>query len=154
MVEQDAPQVVPANEITLLVPYGSLFFATAPLIEAQLPEVTEESRHAVVILNLVKSEDLGSTFLQVLDRYAADLAKQESKLMLASVSAAVRTQLDQTGVMRRIGRENVFTTTDRIGESVLEAFYAADRWLGGQAPRQDDYFQARRSDRERPGRDD
>lgn len=137
MVEQDAPKMVPANQVTLLVPYGSLFFATAALIEEQLPEVTEESQHAVVIFNLLKSEELGSTFLQVLDRYAAELRSHSSKLMLASVSSAVKAQLDRTGLMSRIGRDNIFTATDRVGEAVMEAWYAADRWLGDQARYQD-----------------
>ena len=129
MVEEDAPEEVPANKITLLVPYGSLFFATAPLIEEQFPEVTEETRHAVVILNLMKAEDLGSTFIQVIERYAEDLAKRDSKLILASISVRAKAQLDNTGMLKTLGRENVFLATERIGESVTEAWYAAQKWI-------------------------
>ena len=128
-MEQEAPQVVPANQATLLVTYGSLFFATAPLFEEQLPDVTSGTRHAVVILNLRSSGDLGSTFLQVLDRYAGELQQQDSKLMLAGVVPQVVIQLENTGLMRKIGRENVFVEEKVIGQSVLAALEQAEKWI-------------------------
>lgn len=64
-LEEEAPETVPPNPVKLLVAYGSLFFTTALLFEEQLPDVSPETEHAVVIINLRKSEDLGSTFLQV-----------------------------------------------------------------------------------------
>jgi len=128
-LEEDAPQTVPANEVTLLVAYGSLFFATAPLFEEQLPDVSPETDHAVVIINLRSSRDLGSTFLQVLDRHAGELQAQDSLLMLAGVLPEVINQLEKTGLMRRIGRENVFVEGQVIGQSVLAAWDAAEKWI-------------------------
>lgn len=64
-LEEEAPETVPPNRVKLLVAYGSLFFATAPLFEEQLPDGSPETERAVVIIDLRKSEDLGSTFLQV-----------------------------------------------------------------------------------------
>ena len=37
LVEVDPPAVVPAGDVVVLQPYGSLFFAAAPVFEAQLP---------------------------------------------------------------------------------------------------------------------
>ena len=39
-VETDPPVRLPANDVVVLQPYGSLFFAAAPIFEAALPEVT------------------------------------------------------------------------------------------------------------------
>lgn len=128
-LEQDAPEVVPANRPILLVAYGSLFFATAPLFEKQLPEVTVNTRNAVVIINLRSSDDLGSTFLQVLDRYASDLQAQSSLLMLAGVRPGVVGQLEKTGLMQTIGRNNVFIEGEVIGQSVLAAWDTAEKWI-------------------------
>jgi len=135
-IEQDPPETVPANDVVLLVPFGSLFFATAPLFEKQLPEISEESSHSVVILNLRSYEDMGSTFLTVLDRYSADLRQQNSKLMLAAVHVSVVDQLEKTGLFKKIGRENVFLDSEQIGRSVLAAWDAAEKWVaaGGQTP--------------------
>ena len=41
--ETDPPEEVPGNEVVLLQPYGSLFFASATVFEDQLPAVTAES---------------------------------------------------------------------------------------------------------------
>ena len=37
LIEVDPPAVIPAHEVIVLQPYGSLFFAAAPVFEAQLP---------------------------------------------------------------------------------------------------------------------
>ena len=131
-LEHDAPEVVPSNEVTYLMIYGSVFFATAPLIEEHLPEVTTDTNNAVIILGLRGEEDLGSTFLEVLERYAIDLQKHNSKLMIAGVSPLMQVQLDKTKVAKIIGRENIFMNTDRIGEASTLAWDAAQKWLAEQ----------------------
>lgn len=133
--EQDAPEVVPSNRPMILVAYGSLFFATAPLFEKQLPDVLAETHNAAVIINLRSSTDLGSTFLQVLDRFATDLQAHDSLLMLAGVQAAVVVQLEKTGLMRKIGRANVFVEGEVIGQSVLAAWDKAEQWVADEPQR-------------------
>jgi len=128
-VEQDPPEVIPGNEITLLVPFGSLFFATAPLFESQLPAVTEESKHAAVILHLNGQSDLGSTFLGVVEKYALKIQAQEGKLILSGVESAVVEQITRTGLIETIGRGNVYLKTAEIGESLFAAWADAERWL-------------------------
>ncbi|MFO7662971.1 MAG: SulP family inorganic anion transporter, partial [Chloroflexota bacterium] len=84
-VETEPPAVVPAGQVTILMPYGSLFYAAAPVFSAQLPEVTGATRHAVVILALRGHSEVGSTFLNTLTRYAEQLAGCDSLLMLAGL---------------------------------------------------------------------
>ena len=97
-----------------------------PLFEKQLPAVSEESSNTVIVLNLRGYEDLGSTFLTVLERYSADLREHHSKLMLAGVHASVVDQLEKTGLLKKIGRENIFWIRSR----------SANRcWRPGMRPR-------------------
>jgi SulP family sulfate permease len=131
-VEYDAPDVVPSNAVTVLVPYGSVFFATATLIEKELPAVTADTHNAVIILGLRGEEDLGSTFLGVLERYTFDLQTHNSKLMLAGVGPLVNRQLNETKIAQTIGRENIFTRTEKIGEAGIQAWDAAQKWLAAQ----------------------
>jgi len=128
-VEGDPPRAVPPGKATVLVPYGSLFYAAAPLFNAQLPEVTPDTRHAVVILVLRDKKDVGSTFLNVVVRYAEALRRQESKLMLAGVGPRVLEQMDRTGIMWTVGRENLFQATEDIGQALMQAVAAADSWI-------------------------
>ena len=128
-VEKDPPETVPDNQVLFLLPYGSLFFAAAALFEQQLPDVDEETDNAVIVLNLRGYDDLGSTFLTVLERYAAALRKRQSKLMLAGISANVARQLEETGLIKAIGRENVFMASEQIGQSGTAAWDAAEKWV-------------------------
>jgi SulP family sulfate permease len=128
-IEQDAPEIVKPGAVSVLVPYGSLFFAAAQAFEQQLPLVDEDTRNAAVILNLRGRNDLGSTFLEVLERYSGDLQGHESRLMLAGVSDFSKKVIEQTGQVHNIGRENVFLATDEVGAAILEAYYEAEKWV-------------------------
>ncbi len=80
-------------------------------------------------MNLRGRTDVGSTFLTVLDRYAQDLRDADCRLMLSGVSEHSLDTFDATGIIKTIGRNNVFKATDRPAESMLEALAAAEKWL-------------------------
>lgn len=73
VLEVDPPTQLPASEVVVLQPYGSLFFAAAPTFEAVLPEVAPSSTGSVVVLRLRGRSDLGTTFMDVVRRYALAL---------------------------------------------------------------------------------
>ncbi len=141
-VEEDAPEVVPSNAVTFLQLYGSVFFATAPLIEKELPDVTEETHNAVIVLILRGHEELGSTFLGIVARYTTTLQAHHSKLMLVGVSPLMNEQLNQTKVADLIGRENIFMRSETIGEAGTQAWDAAQTWLAEQPVRADESSEA------------
>jgi SulP family sulfate permease len=127
--EVDPPDMLPANEVTILMPYGSLFFAAATNLEDRLPEVTDETRFAVVILYLHGRSDLDSTFLDVLERYTRELKQNSSKLMLSAVNPHVKDQLLKVGLIDVLGRENIYPDSEFLGESTREAYYQAQQWI-------------------------
>jgi SulP family sulfate permease len=132
-LEQPAPRSVPSHQLTLLHVYGSLFFAAAKNMEEMLPQVGDAS-HAVVALSLRGKDEIGSTFVTVLQRYAKALQDRQCKLMLIGVDTAIREQLAKTGVLKLIGDENVFVATPQIGEALNQAVAAANAWLGQPGP--------------------
>ena len=131
-IEQDPPQTLPANEILLLIPYGSLFFATAPLFDKQLPEITDDSFNSVIMIGLRGNDELGSTFLKVLGSYSDDLRAHNCKLMLVGVKVEVVRQLQKTGLMRQLGTENIYPEEEQIGGAALTAWEAAEKWIAEQ----------------------
>ena len=98
VIETDPPARLPANDVVVLQPYGSLFFAAAPIFEAALPEVTPSSRNTVVILRLRERSDVGSTFIDVLRRYAAGLA---------AVGIEARHRVAQRAARRAVPRHRI-----------------------------------------------
>jgi sulfate permease, SulP family len=133
-VETDPPTVLPSGEVVMLQPYGSLFFAAAPIFEAALPAVTETSRNTVVILRLRGRTDLGTTFMDVLSRYASSLAANGSRLMLVSVDQRVLEQLRVTGVTTFVGEDGVYGGDDRVGAALRRAHADADAWIARRPP--------------------
>lgn len=132
--ERPAPQQLPSNQLTMLMAYGSLFFAAAKNFEELLPAV-DRTTHAVVAIGLRGKAEIGSTFVSVLRRYTESLQAHDSQLMLVGVEPAVRKQLAKTGLLDLIGEENVFLATPRLGEAMNQAAAAAYAWLGQQPGR-------------------
>ena len=128
-IETDPPVRLPAEEVVILQPYGSLFFAAAPVFEAALPALTDASRHSVVILRLRGRSDLGTTFMDVLHRYAQGLATLDSKLVIVSANQRIQEQLAVTGITDLIGAENLYTGDERVGATVKRAHADAMAWI-------------------------
>lgn len=127
--EVGAPSDVPSNEVVVLQPYGSMFFASAPVFEEKLPNVTDETRNAVVILRLRGRSDLGSTFMDVLLRYAESLRDQESKLVLVSADENIHEQLAVARVTAVVGSQNVYTSDEWVGRTLKQAYSDAIGWV-------------------------
>jgi SulP family sulfate permease len=129
LIETDPPAELPAGEVVVLQPYGSMFFAAAQAFEAALPALTDASRNSVVILRMRGRTDLGTTFTGVLGRYARGLAAVDSKLVIVSAGKQVREQLRVTGVTDVVGPENIYPGSERIGSTLKRAYTDATAWI-------------------------
>ena len=127
--ETEPPDVVPSGEVTVLQPYGSLFFAAAPVFEEALPDVEESSTDAVVILRLRGRTDLGSTFMDVLLRYADELTAVGSKLVLVSADESIDHQLVASGVRDAVGDDNIYEADMWVGATLKRAQADAVDWI-------------------------
>jgi SulP family sulfate permease len=132
VIEVEPVAVLPAREVVVLQPYGSLFFASAPLFETALPRVEAGSRRSVVILRLRGHTDLGTTFVDVLARYAAQLDEVGSRLAIVSVDERVVRQLAAGGVIGVIGPENVIVGDERVGAALARAVADAEQWIDSE----------------------
>jgi len=129
LIETDPPAAVPPGEVVVLQPYGSLFFAAAPVFEAQLPAVQDSSSGSVVILRLRGRSDLGTTFMDVLLRYAHALDRVGSRLMIASTNVDIEEQLAVTGITAVIGQDSVYRGDERVGATIRQAESDAQAWV-------------------------
>ena len=131
--EQPAPTQLPGNAITILQAYGSLFYAAIDRLEEKLPSGRNAER-PVVILRMRQHDEIGSTFIELIERYEAQLKAAGGKLMLAGVNPKVMKQLKSTETSQDIlGEEDVFTATKIVRQSLDAAIAAAQEWLKSQA---------------------
>ncbi|MFC2153314.1 SulP family inorganic anion transporter [Actinomycetota bacterium] len=130
--EIDPPDEVGDSEVIVLQPYGSVFFATAATFEELLPEVGPETRHSVVILRFRGLADPGATFMQVVERYAQQLAEADSRLLITYVDDKVRSQLEVSGVIDIIGEDSLYESDQWLGATVRRAHADAVTWIDGR----------------------
>ena len=93
-----------------------------------LPEVGETQRVAVVLI-MRGYEEVGSTFIGVLRRYAEALQAKDSRLYLAGVSRGLMDQLIRTGLAGRIGWDRIMPAEPQLGTAVNVALADAHAWL-------------------------
>ena len=125
--EAAPPEELSGGDIIILQPIGSLFFAGSARLEDQLPAV-EHAQGTVVILRLRDRDEVGSTFIRVVERYARSLQAQDNLLLLAGINTRVLEQLQQTALLDIVGKENVFPVQSRFGASTEEALARAKVW--------------------------
>jgi len=130
-MEDVVPEVLTSREIVILQPIGSLFFAGVAEFEDDLPDVGEAHR-TVVIFRLRDRDEVGSTFIRLVDRYARSLQARGNKLMLDGLNERVLEQLEETEILDLLGRENVFLAQPRFGDALKEAIAAAERWIADE----------------------
>jgi SulP family sulfate permease len=130
--EGPVPAQLRPGQVTALRVSGSLFFASALELERQLP-ATDNARGTAVILILRDIDDLGSTVIRVLKRYAQNLQQQGGKLVLAGVNETLLGQLQRTGVTDLIGIGNLFPAKAEIGFALNQAILAAKQWTASAA---------------------
>ena len=129
--EGDVPDALSSKEIVALLPVGSLFFAGAAQFESQLPDV-DEARRGVVIIGLRDREEIGSTFVRVIARYAKQLDASGNKLMLAGVNERIMEQLDNTELMDLLGAEDIIPADPQFFGPMNKALLAAQRWIDAE----------------------
>ncbi|MFC8680604.1 SulP family inorganic anion transporter [Microbacterium ureisolvens] len=122
MREADPPPVVPPGEVLVLQPYGSLFFASAPVFERQLPDVSRESSGSVVIVRLRGTDEIGLSHVEVLRRFAHELRDAGSTLKVVATADRVISQLEAGGLTADIGVDNVYRGTEWVGEGLRRAY--------------------------------
>jgi sulfate permease, SulP family len=119
--ESDPPATIPAGEVVVLQPYGSLFFASAPVFEHQLPAVSRASAGSVVIVRLRGTDQIGLSLIEVLRRYAHDLRDADSSLKLVISEQRVLDLVESSGLASELGAENVYRSTEWVGETLRRA---------------------------------
>jgi SulP family sulfate permease len=126
--EGNVPKELPSREIVVLQPIGSLFFAGVAEFEEHLPTVGEATGTAVII-RLRDRDEVGSTFVRTIQRYTESLHAGDNVLLLGGLSEQVLKQLDNTGLLDLVGRDNVFQAQPQHGAALRQALVAAEAWL-------------------------
>jgi len=95
--------------ITFVQLEGSLFFAQADEFEEQLQSLLR-SKVEVVVFRLRRVHSIDATMLGVLDRFARQLSNADRQVILCGIHNQLMGSLEDFGIVKLIGAENVFPT--------------------------------------------
>jgi SulP family sulfate permease len=126
--EQAPGAELSSRSVTVLQFYGTTFFGAAYTMEKMLPSPAN-AQQPVVVLRLRGHEGVATTFIGVLERYAARLRANKGKLILSGVSTTVWQRLLATETTESIPHEDIFLADDILGVSTHRALAAAQQWL-------------------------
>jgi sulfate permease, SulP family len=129
--EEKPPSHLPSDEVTVLAVYGSLFFAGAHTLGKALPNPGSASR-PVVVLRLRGRTRVGATLIEVLDRYADDLAERGGRLYLSGVEPELENSLRRTGKLAVDETVRLVPADAVVGASTTEALASARAGLGNR----------------------
>ncbi len=115
-------------EPTIISVTGNLFFAAVRNLESLLPS-PDEAQSPIVILRMRDNDYLGSTGINILNRYREKLKARGGTLILAGISEAVVGQLEDTGMIDSFGQENLFPANDVYFSSTEHALARAQKLL-------------------------
>ncbi|MFD0980108.1 SulP family inorganic anion transporter [Tropicimonas aquimaris] len=133
-VEKAAPRVLGRDELRVLRVRGALFFASAQALEAQLPSVAGATGSTLILI-LRDVDDLGSTVIRLLKRYASDIGRAGGTLVLTGVNDELHGQLERTGVIENVGSDNVYREQPELGAALNAAIAAAREKFAGRTDR-------------------
>jgi SulP family sulfate permease len=84
------------------------------------------------VLRLRGRPMLGATAFAVLTDYAERLAAIGGRLYLSGIDPAALKQLRSNQTVDKVTGVRIFEADETIGESSLDAYHAASRWLAAQ----------------------
>lgn len=98
-------------------------------MESLLPDPGKAKRAAAILI-LRGREEVGSTFIGVLRRYAEALQANDGRLYLSGVGPQLFEQLRRTGLVSLLGPDRIMTYHRQFGTSANQALSDAYNWLG------------------------
>lgn len=108
--------------LLILRPDVALFFANANTLHSQIGSLVSEAAKSLkaVILDLGASADLDIASTDMLSNLVEELSQADIGLLLADVKSASRSRLEHTGLLERIGEENLYLRVSEAVEDVTE----------------------------------
>lgn len=108
---------------------GELFFAIADQLQDRLAAVRAGGVR-VIILRLKRCHSIDGTVLDVLDRFAVDTRRSAGHVLLCGVRPEVMKTIQNYGLDRTIGRENIFAAESTLFSGARKALDRARDLLG------------------------
>ncbi len=115
--------------VVFLQTEGALFFGVADELRDRLTELSH-SPARVVIIRLKRTLSVDATVLGVIERFIEEMRRRDGYVLLCGVKPELETHLRSYGLVRLLGEENFFVTSQGIFASATQALRRAKHLVG------------------------
>jgi SulP family sulfate permease len=128
-------QIVAANErnnpqVSIIHVEGDLFFGAADLFQDGIRRLAEDPNIRVFILRMKNARHLDATTVMALDQLLEHLQSQGRHLLISGVHGDVAAVLKRSGLVDKIGRENIFPAEENPTLATKKALQRAQALIG------------------------
>jgi SulP family sulfate permease len=126
--EQPVPRNLPSNQATVIALDGNVYFTSVYSFDDLFP-ATDQTTNAVLILHLRDRTIYSLTGVEWSQRSARELQARGIRVMLSGVDQETLAILERVGLVELLGRDSIFLSTPKLGESTARALAAAEAWI-------------------------
>ena len=133
LAELQDKQKRPNPQVSIIHVEGELFFGAADLFQDQVRHQAEDENIRVFILRMKNARHLDASTVMALDALDEYLSKTDRHLLISGCNPDVTRVLRNSGLLERIGKENIFPSETNPTMSTRRALLRARELLQQQA---------------------
>jgi SulP family sulfate permease len=126
------PQDRSHPEISIIHVEGELFFGAAEMFEEQVRQLAKDKNIRVVILRLKNARHLDATAVHAIDGLHRFLSQDNRLLLVSGPPEDVIRVMKRSGLIDRLGPENVFPAEENLTVATRRALLRAKEFLGAE----------------------
>ncbi len=132
LAELRDPKERPHPEISIIHVEGELFFGAADLFQEQVRSLADNQNIRVFILRMKNARHLDASTVMALENLHDYLRETGRHLIISGSNPEVTRVLENSGLLRQIGRENIFPAEANATMATRNALKRAKELLPGQ----------------------
>ena len=126
--EEPVPRELPSNQATVIALDGNVYFASIYSFDELFP-ATEGTTNAAIILHLQDRTIYSLTGVNWGIKSAREMQARGIRVMVSGVDQETMAIMERVGLADLLGRDSIFLSTPRLGESMTRALAAAEAWI-------------------------
>ncbi|MCK5253390.1 MAG: SulP family inorganic anion transporter, partial [Thermoplasmata archaeon] len=123
------PKEFPSGEVTIIQQQGTRYYAAITVMEEMMPS-WDNTNDAVIIFSIYGRSLMSSNMVDLVESMHKEMTEGGNHLILANVEGPIMEQMERTGLLDLLGRENVFPAEEIVGASIWKALESANETLG------------------------
>ncbi len=133
LAELRDPDQRPHPQISIIHVEGELFFGAADLFQEQVRSLAENQNIRVFILRMKNARHLDASTVMAMENLHDYLTQTGRHLLISGSSPEVTRVLENSGLLKQIGRENIFPAEANATMATRNALKRAKELLPGEA---------------------